>query len=46
LGVNYGDIIRERKTEQPANLDYFLGELVKIEVVKKKLMQLLSSEKK
>ncbi|MFA6328477.1 MAG: hypothetical protein WCY41_03455 [Candidatus Micrarchaeia archaeon] len=42
LGLDYQQIIEERKQEQPANLEYFLKELVKIESVKERLTKLLS----
>lgn len=41
LELDYEKIIEERKKQQPANLEYFLKELVKIDVVKEKLKKLL-----
>lgn len=43
LGIDYEGIINERKGEQPANLDYFLGELVKIPKVEGILSKLLKT---
>jgi hypothetical protein len=37
LGVNYDEIIHERKGEQPRNLDYFMEELMKIPEAREKI---------
>lgn len=41
LGIDYDEIINERKGEQPENLEFFLKELVKISEVKKELKKML-----
>ena len=38
---SYEEVIRERRGEQPANLEYFLTELIKIPAVKQRLRELL-----
>jgi hypothetical protein len=45
LGIDYDEIVKERKEEQPENLDYFINELVKIPEVKERILKILNLKK-
>jgi hypothetical protein len=46
LGIDYDEIIRERKREQPENLDYFLTELIKIPEIRERLSEIMKNVEK
>ena len=42
LEINYGDIVARRQTDGPDNIEYFLSELVRIEPIRGRLVDLLN----